>query len=87
MLILLLILLRLCQYVNFNINLVVEASLCCYLLSQEKVKEFGILKENMFAFWDVSNLSLKCPCNTLNRKMVKRRKSFLNWGKCKLIKI
>ena len=23
--------------------------------SQEKVTEFGILKENMFAFWDVSN--------------------------------
>ena len=27
-----------------------------YYHPQEKVKEFGILKENMFAFWDVSIL-------------------------------
>ena len=30
-----------------------------YYHPQEKVKEFGILKENMFAFWDVSILCLQ----------------------------
>ena len=44
------------------------------LLQKEKVKEFGILKENMFAFWDVSNFFLKCPYNTFNRKMAKLKK-------------
>lgn len=56
--------------VNYQVNfscLILQVFMfniiCFYVLSyypQEKVKEFGILKENMFAFWDVSIFRLHC---------------------------
>ena len=46
---------------QFRLQLCTQYNYCIYLNAiwsfylQEKVTEFGILKENMFAFWDVSN--------------------------------
>ena len=45
------------QVFMFNVH---HLFLCLSYYPQEKVKEFGILKENMFAFWDVSIFRLHC---------------------------